>query len=291
MESTVGSAHNPVKSMRVNNRAGAPAPGGAFRLICTDFDGTIAEPDGRPITPAFFHRLRAWRKLGQVFWVINTGRTQENLTAELARRQVPIWPDWAVAIEREIWIYRNRRAIGWFEWNRKCELMHTQLFASVHPVWTLIEDFVARHTGAQLVADAGSPLGIIARNEEEADEISAYIEPVLQDWPMLVAVRNSIYFRFSHKFYHKGVCLEAITQNLGIAPAQVFVAGDHLNDLPMMDRRYARYLACPANSVDEVKEKVAEQGGLIATRNYAEGIVEAWDQLLPLPKANVEVKT
>ena len=284
MEVTAGNAHNPanpVKSMRVNNRAGAPAPGGAFRLICTDFDGTLAEPDGRPISISFFHRLRAWRKLGQVYWVINTGRTQENLTAELARRQVPIWPDWAVAIEREIWIYRNRRAVGWFEWNRKCELMHTQLFASVHPVWTLIEDFVARHTGAQLVADAGSPLGIIARNEEEADEISAYMEPVLQDWPMLVAVRNSIYFRFSHKFYHKGACLEAIANGMGVLPMQIMAVGDHLNDLPMLERRYAHHLACPANAVDEVKEKIQAQGGHVASADVAEGTVEAWDLFFP----------
>ncbi len=93
---------------------------------------------------------------------------------------------------------------------------------------------------------------------------------------MLVAVRNSIYFRFSHKFYHKGACLEAIAQNLGITPAQILVAGDHLNDLPMLERRYARHLVCPANSVDEVKEKVTAEGGCIATRNYAEGVVEAW---------------
>jgi hydroxymethylpyrimidine pyrophosphatase-like HAD family hydrolase len=256
-----------------------------LRLVCTDFDGTIAEPDGRPISSAFFARLRAWRKLGPVYWVINTGRTYESLREELLRRQTPIWPDWAVAMEREIWAIRNRRAVGWFEWNRKCELMHAQLFESVHPVWKLIEDFVANHTRAQLVADAGSPLGIIADSEDEADEITAYMAPILENWPTLVAVRNSIYFRFSHKFYHKGVCLEAIAQGLGVLPPQIFVAGDHLNDLPMMERRYARYLACPGNAVDEVKEKIAAQGGYVAKTNVAEGTVEAWDRLIPLPRS------
>lgn len=292
MDFTAGEAPGPGEARRVNSREPVPPPDDSgFRLICTDFDGTLAEPDGRPISTEFFKRLRAWRKLGRVYWVVNTGRTQENLTQELARRQVPIWPDWAVAIEREIWIYRSRRAVGWFEWNRKCELMHAQLFASVGPVWKLIEDFVARHTGAQLVADAGSPLGIIAASEEEADEISAYMEPVLEDWPMLVAVRNSIYFRFSHKFYHKGACLEAIAQSLGITPAQVMVAGDHLNDLPMLDRRYARYIVGPANAVDEVKNKIIEQGGSIGTSDYAKGVVEAWDSVLPMPVAGAGLKT
>jgi hydroxymethylpyrimidine pyrophosphatase-like HAD family hydrolase len=255
----------------------------SLRLICTDFDGTIADGGGQPISPIFFERLYAWRQRGPVYWIINTGRTYESLQDELIARQVPIWPDWAVAIEREIWLVRNRRAVGWFEWNRKCELMHTQLFESVKPVWKLVEDYIVRHTSAQVVEDAGSPLGIIANSEEEADEISAYITPLLKDWPTLVAVRNSIYFRFSHKFYHKGVCLEAIANGLGVLPMQTFVIGDHLNDLPMMERRYARHLACPGNAVDEVKNKIHAEGGYVAQATVAEGTVEAWDHLFPLP--------
>ena len=255
-----------------------------MRLICTDFDGTIAEAGNHPISLAFFERLHAWRKLGPVYWVINTGRKFDSLHEDLIRRQVPIWPDWAVAMEREIWLLRDRRGIGWFEWNRKCELLHNQLFESVHPVWKLVEDYIVRHTSAQLVEDAGSPLGIIASCDEEADEISSFMTPLLENWPTLVSVRNSIYFRFSHKFYHKGTCLEAISSGLDVLPMQIFAVGDHLNDLPMLDRRYARHLACPGNAVDEVKEKVREQGGYVAKANVAEGTVEAWDKFFPLPK-------
>jgi hydroxymethylpyrimidine pyrophosphatase-like HAD family hydrolase len=254
----------------------------SLRLICTDFDGTLAEPEHKPISPIFFERLLAWRKLGQVYWIINTGRTFPSLEEELVRRKTPIWPNWVVALEREIWLIRDRRGVGWYEWNHKCELLHGQLFESVSPIWKQVEDYVARHTRAQLVEDAGSPLGIIASCEEEADEISAFITPLLQNWPMLVAVRNSIYFRFSHKFYHKGACLEAISSGLGILPLQIFVAGDHLNDLSMIDRRYARHLGCPANAVDEVKKKVRAEGGCVATAEVAEGTVEAMDRLCPL---------
>jgi len=255
-----------------------------LRLICTDFDGTLAEPENQPISIAFFHRLAAWRQRGQVYWVINTGRTFESLAADLVRRQAPIWPDWVVAMEREIWLVRDRRGIGWFEWNRKCELLHTQLFESVQPLWKLVEDYIVRHTNARLVEDAGSPLGIIASCEEEADEISAYMTPLLKDWPTLVAVRNSIYFRFSHKFYDKGACLDAISSGLRVLPMQIMAVGDHLNDLPMLERRYARHLACPGNAVEEVKEKVRAEGGYVASANVAEGTVEAWDKFFPLPK-------
>ncbi|HUB66173.1 MAG TPA: HAD family hydrolase [Candidatus Methylacidiphilales bacterium] len=255
-----------------------------LRLICTDFDGTLAGADGQPIHTVFFERLVGWRKRGQLFWVINTGRTYESLQDELVGRKTPLWPDWIVTLERQIWLVRNQRGIGWFEWNRKCELLHAQLFESVKPIWKLIEDYVARHTGGRLVEDAGSPLGIIASCEEEADEISAFMKPLLQNWPMLVSVRNSIYFRFSHKFYHKGTCLEAISNGLGIPAAQIMTVGDHLNDLPMLERRYAWHLACPGNAVDDVKERVRAEGGYVSVANTGEGIVEAWDKMFPLKK-------
>ena len=264
---------------------------GGFRLICTDFDGTLAEPDGRPIASSFF---QATAGLAQARPRLLGDQHRPNPRKPDLRTSAPAGADLAGLGSPRSSARSGSTAIAapsaGSSGTASASLMHTQLFASVGPVWKLIEDFVAHHTGAELVADAGSPLGIIARSEEEADEISAYIEPVLANWPMLVAVRNSIYFRFSHKFYHKGACLEAISQNLGINPGQVLVAGDHLNDLPMLDRRYARYIVGPANSVDEVKARISAQGGCIGTRNYAEGVVEAWDQLLPMPGANVELK-
>jgi hydroxymethylpyrimidine pyrophosphatase-like HAD family hydrolase len=253
-----------------------------LRLLCTDFDGTIAEPDHAPISPAFFERLTAWRKRGPLAWIINTGRTYENLQDELVRRKTPIWPDWIVAMEREVWMVRDRRGVGWFEWNRRCELMHSQLFESVAPVWKLIEDYVTKHSKARLVEDAGSPMGIIASCEEEADEIAAFMTPLLLNWPMLVFVRNSIYFRFSHKFYHKGACLEAIAGSIGVQPVQIMAVGDHLNDLPMLDRHYAHHLACPSNAVDEVKKRIAAQGGHVASERVAGGTLEAWNRFFPL---------
>ena len=254
-----------------------------LRMVCTDFDGTIADGDGNPISSEFFERLVAARRDGKVYWIINTGRTFESLRLELEKRKAPIWPDWAVGLEREIWLVRNQRGVGWFEWNRKCEVLHHQLFDAVKPLWKLIEDYVSRHTEASLVEDAGSPVGIIADSEEEADEISAYITPLLQNWPNLVAVRNSIYFRFSHKNYHKGACLQAIAEGVGVVPSEIMALGDHLNDLPMLERRYAWHLGCPGNAVDEVKEKIRAQGGYVAAGTVAEGSVEAWDHFFPTP--------
>ncbi len=68
---------------------------------------------------------------------------------------------------------------------------------------------------------------------------------------------------------------------MGVLPLQIMAVGDHLNDLPMLDRRYAHHLACPANAVDAVKKRVITQGGHVSSTNVAEGLVEAWDRFFP----------
>jgi hypothetical protein len=42
----------------------------------------------------------------------------------------------------------------------------------------------------------------------------------------------------------------------------------------MLEQRYARYLAAPANAVDAVKAKVASQGGFVSCRPHGHGIAE-----------------
>ena len=163
-------------------------------------------------------------------------------------------------MEREIWLVRDRRGVGWFEWNRKCELMHQQLWGSVKPLWRLIEDYIVRHTKATLAEDAGSPLGIIATCEEEADEISAFIEPLLRDWPMLTAVRNSIYFASATSRTTRARASRRSRGAWGSCPAN-HGRGRPSQRSAMLDRRYAHHLACPANAVDAVKKQVSSQGG------------------------------
>ena len=55
----------------------------------------------------------------------------------------------------------------------------------------------------------------------------------------------------------------------------VFAAGDHFNDISMLDGSYAKMIACPANAIDPVKELVRCSQGYIAERCWADGIAEA----------------
>ena len=66
-----------------------------------------------------------------------------------------------------------------------------------------------------------------------------------------------------------------MTRRLGLGPNDVFAAGDHLNDLPMLSRQYARWLAAPANAVEPVRRRVREQGGYVSDFSHGNGISDA----------------
>jgi len=255
----------------------APEP---IRLVCTDFDGTLVDAgDPQPVARRFFDKLLDYRKAhkGELTWIISTGRAWDSLAGLIEQKQFPLWPNWVILVEREIWMVRKRRPVGWYEWNRRSELVHHQLFETVGPLWHKVEDFVKRETQAKMVEDHGSPMGIEASSGEEADLIDEYLQPVVAAWPNLTVVRNQTYFRFSHRNYNKGACLRAIAAGLLVEPGGVFVAGDSFNDLSMLQRGLAHNLAAPSNAVEIVREQVQSQGGYVAGQPGLAGVEEAWD--------------
>jgi hypothetical protein len=263
------------------NTGTAPRP---LRLVCTDLDGTLLDFErGVRIDPRFFERLAAWKAWTNVLWVINTGRWWDSLALEMAERGFPVAPDWLILTEREIYKVHNHRPVGDYAWNHHCAAVHQQLFNACGPFWTEVRDFVTSQTGAELLREPWSPVGIRARNEQEADRIEKFIASRLPEWPKLTQVRNSIWFRFAHVDFNKGTCLGYLQELLGITPDETLAAGDHYNDLPMLDRQYARWLVCPANSIPPVKAAVRDQGGHVARQNTSCVVVEGWDALLGVP--------
>jgi len=128
---------------------------------------------------------------------------------------------------------------------------------------------------AEVISDTGSPFGIFAKSEAHANQIAGEAESLLSDFPEIMLVRNSVYARFAHIDFHKGSCLEAIAAEEGIARENCFAIGDHLNDLHMLNPRYAGHIACPANATESVKQAVRNHGGYVANGEAADGVVEA----------------
>ena len=65
------------------------------------------------------------------------------------------------------------------------------------------------------------------------------------------------------------------SRRLGFGPAEVFAAGDHLNDLPMPSRDFAHWLASPHNAIPPVKAAVRAQQGRVSSLCEGHGVAEA----------------
>ena len=73
---------------------------------------------------------------------------------------------------------------------------------------------------------------------------------------------------------------EGATTRLGVVAGEVFAAGDHLNDLPMLQTRRARWLAAPSNAVEPVKAAVLAQQGFFSRFSHGGGVAEGLELCL-----------
>jgi len=183
-------------------------------------------------------------------------------------------PEWIVTVEREIHQVKKGEAHALEQWNRTCTEVHESLFGRHGAILEQIQKEVASDEEVTVIPDVGS-IGLVAGSQESIDRTHAKVSRLLRDRPEISTVRNGPYFRFAHADYHKGSCLAEIQRILDLGPSSTFIAGDNLNDLPMLRREFGHYLACPSNSVPEVLEAVRTQQGYVATRPAGAGIAEA----------------
>src|SRR5437660_1933226 len=95
--------------------------------------------------------------------------------------------------------------------------------------------------------------------------ITEFIERARAERPNLDYQRNGVYLRFCHADYHKGAALAELARLLDIARQNIFAAGDHYNDVSMLDGRFAAMPSCPANAIAEIQNTVINAGGLLET--------------------------
>jgi hydroxymethylpyrimidine pyrophosphatase-like HAD family hydrolase len=255
-------------------------------LISTDFDGTLVEHGNpAPFAPLLVEVLHVLRRHG-VRWAINTGRTMPMLEEAMETFALPIQPDFALTSEREIFRPAPAGNGGWEDfgdWNERCARVHREFFAAAAPVLEEVLAFVQAETGARVIYDhqargaAGVPelAGLVAQDEPEMDAIVRFLETLKARLPDLGYQRNTIYLRFCHAGYDKGVTLSELGRLIDVPPEARFAVGDHHNDIPMLNGVHAHHVACPSNSVGDVKQVVADAGGYVAAGGYSTGVIEA----------------
>jgi hydroxymethylpyrimidine pyrophosphatase-like HAD family hydrolase len=245
------------------------------RLLSLDFDGTMIAPwEGQraTISQSLVDHLNLLRRHGAII-AINTGRTLE--LVDKALEFFPFRPDYALTTEREIY---KANGSGWepsSEWNEECHLSHDQLYRDASELLAEIETHLSNSTGARLYRESGRLVGVVARDYPDMDGIISYLDSQRRHVPEFSYQRNGIYLRFCHARFDKGSVLQGLQALLGIGPGETFAAGDNYNDLPMLRREIARHLACPVNSIVEVKAAVRKGGGYVADQVGGDGLVEA----------------
>jgi len=246
-----------------------------IKLISTDFDGTLyAEFDSPPI-PLELQELIGDLQAKGAKWVINTGREMTSLMLALNDAKLKVHPDYLVLVEREIHVRTGTHYTGLDDWNANCLKSHAELFERVQDDVPRLAEWVRARFSATVYADAYSPFCFIAGDNKEADVIHNFLNEYCVSIPNLVVVRNDIYARFSHADYNKGTALMELARRLKIGPEEIFAAGDHLNDLPMLSKKCARWLAAPANAVEAVKTAVRREDGFVSELRCGYGVADA----------------
>ncbi|HEY8900160.1 MAG TPA: HAD hydrolase family protein [Chthoniobacterales bacterium] len=247
-----------------------------LRLISTDFDGTLIQPhfDGR-CQPAFAAALADFKAAGG-HWAINTGRSLEHIIEGVTLFAAPFEPDYVLTHEREIW-HRDSDGVwrDYGDWNRICRERHAALFQQAKDIFRRVREVLAGAHDVNLIEENGVPSGLITADEAAMDRVAALLDSLRGEVPDFHYQRNTIYLRFCHAAYDKGTALAELCRIAGFAREEVFASGDHYNDLPMLDGRFAAHVACPANAIPEVKSAVLAAGGAVASASFGDGTAEA----------------
>lgn len=254
-----------------------PPPATPSAILSFDFDGTLHHSASDPPVPVeFFEIIRKLRADQGVVWGINTGRSMVHMVEGFVESRFPFIPDWVVAREREIYFPNEfGRWLPLKAWNSRCEKEIHALFKHLRKLLTHIRREVETHTGAQWMEMEGEPAGIIAQSEEEMEWIIDRIEPLAIVEPHLAWQRNSIYLRFGHRDFQKGSSLSQVSSHYQLAVDRCFAIGDSYNDFEMLDPAHAGMIACPANAVAAIKEKILATGGLVTQASHGYGSIEA----------------
>lgn len=247
-----------------------------IKLLSTDFDGTLVDHYAQPsVPPALFAALTALKSRG-CLWAVNTGRELGHIVEGLVEFGFPVEPDYVLTAEREVFHRGDDGTWKDFgDWNARCAKAHDALYEESSELLDDIARFLKKVPGAQTISMGDRMVGLATATDDDMDRVCEFLEAERARVPGFHYMRNTIYVRFCHEDYSKGTALAELARLCGIVREEIFAAGDHHNDLPMLDGTHAKWVACPANAVPAVKLAVARASGYVAAAECGAGIVEA----------------
>ena len=108
------------------------------------------------------------------------------------------------------------------------------------------------------------------------EQIARYIDTLRPRLPAFHYQRNTRYMRFCHSDYSKGTALGELARLLGVSKGEIFAAGDHYNDISMLDGQFAQMGGMSGEfGRSGQRTIVREAGGYVANASFSDGVVEA----------------
>jgi HAD superfamily hydrolase (TIGR01484 family) len=246
------------------------------QLLSIDFDGTLVSRVSEPVLDDRCVELIRDLQNDGVLFAINTGRSVDLLESGLTDFSLPMRPDFILTSERDV--FRPSSNGGQWEaygdWNERCAREHAELFNSAQSVLGEVVDFVTQKTKARLIYRSEGLEGLVAADDKEMNRITEFIERARAGQPKFHYQRNTVFLRFCHADYHKGAALGELSRLIDIPRENIFAAGDHHNDISMLNGKFAAMPSCPANAIDEVKDAVRNASGYVAESDHGAGVYE-----------------
>lgn len=247
-------------------------------LISTDFDGTLACPDReKTLAPTFFDWMesKSIKERYDVTWLLNTSRPKNSLLGHLERRFSRRHPDWLIDTGQIIFKWNRKEYLPIEDWNIRWE----KDWLEMEPYMEELRNWATKEFNVEAgVYEDTECVTINAGSVEKAHSIVDKMDKWISQHPAKLFIRpcTSVgLIWFDHSNYNKGLLLEEVSKLTGISKEDCFTIGDGQNDLPMLKKEYAQYIACPANSIDMVKEQVLAEGGYVSRHSWDKGVVDS----------------
>ncbi len=242
-----------------------PFEGACRWLISLDYDGTLRNPDGSPLSPDFLELMARWRREG-VRWGVNTGRSMPYLLEELLPG-LPALPDFLCTCERYVYLADGTGRLRAARLhNAHCEAHNLALRAACVPV---AHEFLARlrRERPQLEWEyaADDPLSIEAADSATMDALLPELRQLAAKLPGAVIQRAGRYLRFSDARHNKGSALGYIARTWRVAPDHLVLMGDGQNDIDAFRLFPRSFRAAPAGAHPEVLSYLRRTGGYLSS--------------------------
>ena len=250
-----------------------------FRLLATDFDGTLwGSQSDRQYQEAFASRIRALQGQG-VVWCVATGRRKRSFKRLFYPLQaLGLRPDYLIIENAYIYStgqYLDRAHPLWNVHIRNIQKAEMDL--ARRALATAYRHVREDYPSAKILRAERDRLDITLPSPEEASQVCARFRSQLAGSRMLMVLQYGNEIRLRTVPFTKGLAIAEIAENIGLSRNDILAIGDGHNDISMLDSSVAHCVGCPSNAAEEVLEYVHQRKGHIARQRSLHGVISILD--------------